>query len=333
LKIVEKRSIQTLLDNEKEIHNIEVKDRGGTLLFTCSGADDSYIFRLPNKHDLNKSEKSTSGVDSRIYYAATASGIMDFQIALASAKRGDDLFEGNSRISSRDFKTWFYKVAKFRILIPDTNSLINRSLSSLCFILGDDYLKGISIRVPRLTILEMERMANEGDKGDKKEQKNERKRRIMSAAAELFFLKNNGARFLPELSLEVFEGFTRMAGSHMTDSWIRREVYQQSKKEIFGVEPSKQKIVTFVTSDLINALSAVAEEIDTLYFSRVSDNVLMDVNHKHTFEQIIQMIFLCSIVFEQLNVSIDSKDYVFKGIWEGKTTTEWLTDSVMISYR
>lgn len=149
----------------------------------------------------------------------------------------------------------------------------------------------------------------------------------MSAAAELLFLKNNGARFLPELPLDLFEGFPRMAGSHATDSWIRREVYQQTKKETFGIEQSKQKIVTFVTANLINALSAIAEEIDTLFFSRVG-NIILD--KKHTLKQIIQVIVLCSIVFEQIKVSIDSRHYLFSGMWEGKTPVEWLTDSVMI---
>jgi hypothetical protein len=135
---------------------------------------------------------------------------MDFQLAFTKTKSGGNLFDSNRRISSHDFRTWFYNAAKHRILIPDTNSLINRSLSSLCFVLGDEYLKDISIRIPRLTVLEMERMANQ-------ENKSERKRRIMSAAAELLFLKNMGARFLPELPLEVFEGFTRMAGSRTTD--------------------------------------------------------------------------------------------------------------------
>ena len=82
---------------------------------------------------------------------------------------------------------------------------------------------------------------------------------------------------------------------------------------------------------MINALSAIAEEIDTLYFSRISDNALMNVKHKHTFQQIIQIIVLCSIIFEQLNVSIDSKDYIFEGIWEGKNPIDWLNDSLMIS--
>jgi hypothetical protein len=322
--IYEKRQLHTLLGNENRNHIIEVRDKE-QILFTCSGAGEYYSFRLPSKDDDHYTlERSSHNIDGRIYYAARASCIMDFQLAFTNTKSGDNLFDSNRRIFSHDFRTWFYNAAKHRILIPDTNSLINRSLSSLCFILGDDYLQDISIRIPRLTVLEMERIANQ-------ENKSERKRHIMSAAAELLFLRNKKARFLPELSLEVFEGFTRIAGSHMIDSWIRREVYQQSKKETLGVEPSEQKIVTFVTSDLINALSAIAEEIDTLYFSRVSNHALMNVNSKHSFQQIIQMIVLCSIIFEQLNVSIDSKDYVFKGIWDGKNPIEWLNDSLMIS--
>ena len=43
----------------------------------------------------------------------------------------------------------------------------------------------------------------------------------MSVAAELLFLKKNGAIFLPELEKETFEGFSRIANDQVTDSWIR----------------------------------------------------------------------------------------------------------------
>lgn len=322
-----KGQLYTLLHNENDNHIIDVRDKDGVLLFTCVGASDSYFFKLPHKNQNNriKKEKSDHDTDNKIRYAAMASCIMDFQIALSDTKSEGNILDSNKKISDNDFTTWFHGIVKDRILIPDTNSLINRSLSSLCFILGDEYLKSVNIRIPRLTILEMERMANqEQNKGEKQE----RKRRIMSTAAELSVLKNNGARFLPELPIDLFEGFPRMAGSQATDSWIRREVYQQIKKETFGIEQSKRKIVTFITSDLINALSATAEEIDTLFFSRAG-NLILD--KKYTLKQIIQTIVLCSIVFEQIKVSIDSRHYLFSGIWDGKTPLEWLTDSVMIS--
>lgn len=158
--IYEKRHLHTLLSNENRNHIIEVRDKGQIILFTCSGADESYNFKLPSKdHDHDTLGRSSHNIDGRIYDAARASCIMDFQLAFTKTKSGGNLFDSNRRIFSHDFKTWFYNAAKHRILIPDTNSLINRSLSSLCFILGDEYLKDISIRIPRLTVLEMERMA------------------------------------------------------------------------------------------------------------------------------------------------------------------------------
>jgi hypothetical protein len=98
--IYEKRQLHTLLGNEKRNHIIEVRDKGGTILFTCSGGGESYSFKLPNKDDDHYTlERGSHGIDGRIYYAAIASCIMDFQIAFISTSRGDNLFDSNRRIS------------------------------------------------------------------------------------------------------------------------------------------------------------------------------------------------------------------------------------------
>lgn len=50
-----------------------------------------------------------------------------------------------------------------------------------------------------------------------------------------------------------------------SDAWIRIEAHQQVNKETYMIESTKVKRIRFVTSDLINALSAISEDLDTIF--------------------------------------------------------------------
>jgi hypothetical protein len=39
---------------------------------------------------------------------------------------------------------------------------------------------------------------------------------------------------------------------------------------------------------------------------------------------------MTAIIFEEVNILINNKKFLFKGIWEGKTPLEWLTDSIQL---
>ena len=169
-------------------------------------------------------------------------------------------------------------------------------------------------------------MANQ-DKQDQ-EKYNEQKRKVMSAAAELLFLKNNGALFLSELDDRIFESFSRIAGEHFADAWIRREVQGELSRLTYGIDAEKAKKLTLVTGDLINALSANSEGIDVLFFSRALTDTILP--RSHTLDQITQFIILTSILFEELRVSINNENYTFSGVWEGKTPSEWIADTILI---
>jgi hypothetical protein len=75
---------------------------------------------------------------------------------------------------------------------------------------------------------------------------------------------------------------------------------------------------------LINSLTAIAEELDTLYFS-----VLHEISANPASEQIALMIVLLSIKNESVQIH-QKKNVNCIGIWEGKTPLEWLTDSIKI---
>jgi hypothetical protein len=182
------------------------------------------------------------------------------------------------------------------------------------------------IRIPRLTVLEMERIANEAQ-GSSEE--TEKKRKVMHAATELLFIKQKGGIFLLELNDSTFESFSRVAGDKFTDSWIRREIHEEIGRQEYGREPQMIKKLTLVTADLINALSANAEGIDAIYISKSSSDGFLP--RAHTLEQLTQFLIRCSVLFGEIRTTINKEEFDIKGMWEGKTTSEWITDSIMMT--
>jgi uncharacterized protein YacL len=103
---------------------------------------------------------------------------------------------------AREFSSKFCQLADRRILVPDTNAIIDRYISSLRHTVGLDVIRNLSIAIPRFAILEIERIANKGDR--------ERKDKALSSTSEIQFLKGIGAKLLPELDNQTFEAFTEL---------------------------------------------------------------------------------------------------------------------------
>jgi len=152
----------------------------------------------------------------------------------------------------------------------------------------------------------------------------------MLASHELLFLQQQGAQFLPELDAETFAGFSRMAGEKFSDAWIRTEAHQQVKKETYMIESTKVKRVTFVTSDLINALSAIAEDLDTIFLSRLAEHE-KELERTADVQKIARLVMISAVLFEEIRLSSPQKTYRIKGIWKGKSPTDWLSGLVYIS--
>lgn len=145
------------------------------------------------------------------------------------------------------------------------------------------------------------------------------------------YLKENGATPLKELSIETLTGFSNIRGNENTDEWIRREINEAkntpkplSSLEIgFLGDGSSRKFneYVFITSDLINSMSAVAENIDTIYVSKFNEweNKLRNGN----LLQVSRLIVTLSILFENIIVEINSKKIKFQGMWSGKTMWDY----------
>lgn len=284
-------------------------------LVLCSGYSDDFRIEIKDKDVQN------DGTKSLVMSALMMSGFINQQFSY-SGGTFDNPMETKNTSDRAYFKEWLSGFTKDKVLVPDTNAIMNCSLSGLKFIMGLDFLKSLPIRIPRLLVLELERKANPKSSKDRDLLA---KREAMLAYQELIYLRNTGAELLPKLDKDTFNGFAQLAGEQMTDSWIRREIHEAKETVTWGGE---DKRMVFLTSDLTSALSAIAEGLDTAYVSRMTGDELLRTGD---LSQLSRLIVIMAVLYNDITVSINSKQFEFKGMWSGKTTIDWMNYVVMFS--
>jgi hypothetical protein len=81
-----------------------------------------------------------------------------------------------------------------------------------------------------------------------------------------------------------------------------------------------------IISDVINATAAIAENIDTMFISKI-DYEKTSTRSCNLLQMTILIIISC-ILFEEIEVTINDEKILLRGSWEGKTPLEWLTDCI-----
>jgi hypothetical protein len=163
-----------VLDGQKYL-KLEAFSREKRSLFHIKG-ENLYVFKLTydtaNKNEpqnANEKElKNAKKIINRINTAGMACSMFNYQLSLTTGKNDKSEDESKTILVPEEFGSWFGIASTNRILVPDTNALMNRSFSSLGFVLGKEYLKKLMVRIPRLSILEMERMANQDHQDQEK---------------------------------------------------------------------------------------------------------------------------------------------------------------------
>lgn len=278
------------------------------LLVVCSGYSEFQI-------QIHDKDVQNGGQKSLVMSALTMSGFINQQFSYSGGTSDNPMVtENTSEISY--FKEWLSSFTKDKILVPDTNAIMNCSLSSLKFLMGLNFLKSLPVKIPRLLVLELERKANPKSGRDKDLLA---KRESMLAYQELIYLRNTCAEFLPKLDKDTFNGFTKLAGEQMMDSWIRREIHEAQGATVWS---DGNKRVVFLTSDLTSALSAIAEGLDTVYVSRmVEEGILLRMGG---VSQLSRLIVNMAALYNDISVTINSQRFAFRGMWNGKTTIDWM---------
>jgi len=283
------------IQDEKFETNLDIKiSKNGRDLCAVTGSNPNFTI-------------SSIADDEKLYHSYLISGLVDWFFSFSEAKTPGTAIESINL--EGDISTWFSNHLNNKILVIDTNIILDRIFSSLKF-LGYDFLNNINIRIPRLGILELERITNHGSDLKKK------KGRL--GYVELMYLKDNGARSMNELDIETLTGFSNIAEDQDTDSWIRREIRDSRRRDL------RARVVTkyvLITGDLVNSFSAIAEDIDTIYVSKINDwqNKIRNPN----LEQIGRLIITLAVLCGNITVNINSKQYELRGMWEGKTMWNW----------
>jgi len=252
------------------------------------------------------------------------------------------------RTRSADWFNWFSEVLSLEgdvtHMIPDTNFLRRHYFSNLFFpLIGEQGLRKLSIKLPRLVLLEIERLYNRHRKGsqnkqDKKEQAARERRLAFSTAREVLFLKNHGATLLDETDSSLLEGFSRISGDQNTDAWIRREIHTFQNLDahhgaIVGPDDAPVRIYgsIFLTCDLMNAFAASAEDITTLLFSRSEEATKYSMERE--IPQLAELVIAAAINFDSIRMVANylgkRKEFTIDGMWSGKTIPDWENDCVL----
>lgn len=250
--------------------------------------------------------------DEKLYHAFLTSGLVEWFFNYSDGKTASTNIDSINL--EGDIEKWFSVKLNGKILVVDTNIIIDRIFSSLN-LLGHNITSSNDVRIPRLTILELERISNESSDFKRKKAK--------MGYSELMYMKNNGAKSMRELPIELLTGFSNIAKGKKTDSWIRREIVESRLRDL------RARIVSrfvLMTSDLINSFSALAEDIDTISVSKI--NNWKEKLRAPELEQIGRSIITISVLYENIMVNINGKKFEVNGVWEGKTTSNWNFEQV-----
>lgn len=226
-------------------------------------------------------------------------------------------------IKDPDWKPWFLERMSGKDSIPDTNFIYRHYCSNvLSSLLGENF-DDLHFLLPRLTVLEIERRGNQSPEGSKD------RRLAFYAAREVNFLRREISLFgmFPNMTVSMMTGFTEKAGRQLVDMWIRKEIHDAIQSRWLSSEN-----LMFLTCDLMNALAAEAEGLQTCYFIRLpQESISIDRDNS---EQLFGLILATVMMLDEIKLDIilsgdivDSS-FILKGMWEGKTTSQWYADCI-----
>jgi len=307
-----------------------LKDVDATKLVIKTQQSDVFYYDVACKK-LTISPRSDKKLRSNCFVAIDSVGLCPFQIQIALPSTVKLMLPFNLILS--DDPNWREKflriinlVNKHTYLIVDTNILIRRYITGYFLrSFGREFFEQVKIMIPRLALLELEHIYNTS-----KEQSV--KRRIsIRAMVETTILTEMGASFLPELRLEMLKSFTSVAGSKITDAWIRREI----RNFISNQRKQGSNLVFFLTSDFVNALCATLEGMATMLFTPIRGRELSITS----LSDLCKLVINTSEVFGHIKIEFYSsrkdspiKEILIDGIWEGKSILEWKDLYVLVNY-
>jgi len=208
---------------------------------------------------------------------------------------------------------WFKEITKGACLLPDTNILLKRTISSVIspsLNLAQGEELPFKIVIPRLSILELENLANrKGKKGE-----------FFMAFNEIRRLKQYCSLSSP-LSFEKISAFNKGAGKQIADALVREEIRS------YG-QTSEERVI-YLTRDMVSALTANAEDLDAIYMAPKSpDQVTLDVG----LADIREMIIETATDFGSVDLRwTDNTSFNIEGVGGGKNWFDYFKRRVRVT--
>lgn len=289
------------------------------------------IFKIAGLHDLNFDFTPNNTLnlkgDSRYYYLPNGTDAFLKKIETSVAYDG-----------------WFQKLFSCfgeLLLIPDTNFLLNCYYSNYLRKIIQENKDHVSLALSRLTLFEIERRLNEFsakiescqdaiDKGKEAEvnrgliERYKREKRLgFKVIGEIGEIIGDGGTMIP-YNENLIKQFPRTSGIKFADASIRMEINDFARNTRFSDKP---KEVIFLTSDLLNALMSIAENMNTIYIYNTGQ-----INNKNLVTN--NLIYTSTVFFEKCTIVIKSNNstkeekFVLNSMWEGKSPEEWANKKV-----
>ncbi len=289
------------------------------VIYQVHGEDERPLFDFPGRlaGRINWSPNSANIVRS----AAERLGFIQVSTEFYPSTNSQELARKGVKVDDHrhiSWRGWFSEITKRRLLLPDTNIILKRTLTSVIIPqLAGAQLKGpnlpFEIAIPRLAILELENLANRAHQSETAS-----KGECFMAFNEIRVLKEQwSAKLTVPLTIKELERFNLVAGKRMTDAFIRYEV----KK--FGN-------AIFLTRDMVSALAANSEDLDAIYMApKYPEEMWLDsVGIEEMGEMITEVATDCSEVFLRQN-----KRPIFKieGVWSGKNWFDYYKRRVRVT--
>lgn len=296
-----------------------LKEKFGDELNLKITSNSSLLYSIIGTGDYEiKLENLEGEILGNINSSLLMTGLVDLKFSVTEGKSSRT--EPDISTTSQSFDEWFVKLTENTILIPDTNTILNRTITSLSYISSFSILDNTVIQIPRLAILEMERKANES-----KDKKLLQKRKTFLGYVELMDLKNHGAQPMRELDRETLFDFSNISGTANTDVLIRREIKDAKLRD---KEIEIDNDYTLITSDMVNSLSAIVEGIDTIYISKIPDwNKKI---RKGDLSQITKFLITSAVLSEKISINSSSGNFEILGMWDGKNNTDWFEQRILL---
>jgi hypothetical protein len=212
-------------------------------------------------------------------------------------------------ITAPDWKEFFLSKMSYKYLVPDIGFISSRYCSKLLSHILGPTLKNLIFAVPRLAMLEIEKMGYNTETGVQSSSIDRSK--AFYAMNEINFLKaNTEFTLFPPLDVSLMASFSSIDEGGHSGVWIRKEIADATGKFKQRAIEFRNNVIVLLTCDPISSFAAEAEELGTCYFGTTSEETgIISFSDQ---AQLFDFILDTSMVYDNVRIDFCAGDKVFR---------------------